>query len=41
MEAHPRDKQYFLELLKFLMVFWNEAAFVTYGWNRQDRKAQL
>ena len=47
MEAHPRDKHYnavkstFFELLKSLMVFWNEATFVTYGWNGQDRKSRL
>ena len=45
MGACPRGKhynavkKYFFELLKSLMVFWNEATFVTYGWNGQDRKA--
>ena len=23
------------------MVFWNQATFVTYGWNGQERKARL
>ena len=44
MEAHPRDKHYNSvksTFWSFFMVFWNEATFVTYGWNRQDRKVQL